>query len=133
MLNRHRLIKKAMKATSGHFVLKNKKDYRDIAKVFPEVLTTFLEESDQMPEDDDVLQMFIQLNQVDLNKNGKPEGYNRKGRMRLVFPLNRKEFYIRAMTKSSEVVRITEKISKILSKGGVDHELEWNALSMIEE
>jgi hypothetical protein len=37
------------------------------------------------------------------------------------------------MTKSSEVVRITEKISKILSKGGVDHELEWNALSTIEE
>jgi hypothetical protein len=53
--------------------------------------------------------------------------------MRLVFPLNRKEFYIRGMTKSSEVVRITEKISRILSKGGVDHELEWNALSIIEE
>ncbi|MDD1746218.1 MAG: hypothetical protein LUQ16_00475 [Methanomassiliicoccales archaeon] len=122
-----------MKATSGHFVLKNKKDYRDIAKVFPEVLTTFLEESDQMPEDDDVLQMFIHLNLVELRRNGKPEGYNRKGRMRLVFPLNRKEFYIRAMTKSSEVVRITEKISKILVKGGVDHELEWNALSIIEE
>jgi hypothetical protein len=122
-----------MKATSGHFVLKNKKDYRDIAKVFPEVLTTFLEESDQMPEDDDVLQMFIHLNLVELRRNGKPEGYNRKGKMRLVFPLSRKEFYIRAMTKSSEVVRITEKISKILSKGGVDHELEWNALSIIEE
>lgn len=122
-----------MKATSGHFVLKNRKDYRDIAKVFPEVLTTFLEESDQMPEDDDVLQMFIYLNLVELKRNGKPEGYNRKGRMRLVFPLSRKEFYIRGMTKSSEVVRITEKISKILSKGGVDHELEWNALSSIEE
>lgn len=122
-----------MKATSGHFVLKNRKDYRDIAKVFPEVLTTFLEESDQMPEDEEVLQMFIHLNQVELQRNGKPEGYNRKGRMRLVFPLSRKEFYIRAMTKSSEVVRIAEKLSKILTKGGVDHEVEWNALSMIEE
>jgi len=122
-----------MKATSGHFVLKNKKDYRDIAKVFPEVLTTFLEETDQMPEDDEVLQMFIHVNQVDLERNDKPEGYNRKGRMRLVFPLTRKEFYVRGMAKSSEVVRITEKLSKILIKGGVDHDIEWNALSTVEE
>ncbi|MCU0860855.1 MAG: hypothetical protein MUE65_00865 [Methanomassiliicoccales archaeon] len=122
-----------MKATSGHFVLKNKKDYRDVSRVFPEVLTTFLEETDQMPEDEEVLQMFIHLNQAELQRNGKPEGYNRKGRMRLIFPLGRKEFYIRGMTKSSEVVRITEKLSRILTKAGVDHEVEWNALSSVEE
>jgi len=122
-----------MKAISGHLVLKGKKDYRDVAKVFPDVLTTFLQETDQMPEDEDVLKMFIQLNMAELQRNGKPEGYNRKGRMRLIFPLTRKEFYIRGMTRSSEVVRITEKISRILSKGGVDHEVEWNALSSIEE
>ncbi|MDD1770791.1 MAG: hypothetical protein LUO79_06880 [Methanomassiliicoccales archaeon] len=122
-----------MKAISGHLVLKGKKDYRDVAKVFPDVLTTFLQETDQMPEDEDVLKMFIQLNMAELQRNGKPEGYNRKGRMRLIFPLTRKEFYIRGMTRSSEVVRITEKISRILSKGGIDHEVEWNALSSIEE
>ena len=122
-----------MKAISGHFVLKNKKDYRDIAKVFPEVLTTFLEETDQMPEDDEVLRMFIYLNQVELEHNSKPEGYNRKGRMRIVFPLTRKEFYIRGMARSSEVVRITEKLSSILNKAGVDHEIEYNALSSVEE
>jgi hypothetical protein len=122
-----------MKAISGHLVLKGKKDYRDVAKVFPEVLTTFLQETDQMPEDEEVLEMFIQLNIAELKKNVKPEGYNRKGRMRLIFPLTRKEFYIRGMTRSSEVVRVTEKISRILTKGGVDHEVEWNALSSIEE
>ncbi len=122
-----------MKAISGHLVLKGKKDYRDVAKVFPEVLTTFLQETDQMPEDPDVLEMFIQLNTAELKRNGKPEGYNRKGRMRLIFPLTRKEFYIRGMTRSSEVVRITEKISRILSKGGVDHEVEWNVLSSVQE
>jgi CTP-dependent riboflavin kinase len=122
-----------MKAISGHLVLKGKKDYRDVAKVFPEVLRTFLQETDQMPEDEDVLEMFIQLNMAELQRNGKPEGYNRKGRMRLVFPLTRKEFYIRGMTRSGEVVRVTEKISRILSKGGIDHEVEWNALSSIEE
>ena len=114
-------------------MLKGRKDYRDIAKVFPEVLTTFLEETDQMPEDKEVLEMFIHLNQMELQRNSKPVGYNRKGRMRLVFPLTRKEFYVRGMASSSEVVRITEKISKILSKGGVDHEVEWNALSSVEE
>jgi len=122
-----------MKAISGHFVLKNKKDYRDIAKVFPEVLTTFLQETDQMPEDEEVLRMFIYLNQVELEQNAKPEGYNRKGRMRIVFPLTRKEFYIRGTARSSEVVRITEKISSILTKSGVDHEIEYNALSSVEE
>ncbi|HTY48026.1 MAG TPA: hypothetical protein VMB46_10245 [Methanomassiliicoccales archaeon] len=122
-----------MKATSGHFVLKGKKDYRDIAPVFPEVLTTFLEETDQLPEDPEVLLMFIHLNQVELERNGKPEGYNRKGRMRMIFPLTRKEFYVRGTARSSEVVRVTERISRILNKNGVDHEVEWNALSSVEE
>jgi hypothetical protein len=122
-----------MKAISGHFVLKNKKDYRDIAKVFPELLTTFLEETDQMPEVEEVLRMFIYLNQVELEQNVKPEGYNRKGRMRIVFPLTRKEFYIRGTARSSEVIRVTEKISSILTKAGVDHEIEYNALSSVEE
>ena len=99
-----------MKAISGHFVLKNRKDYCDIAKVFPELLTTFLEETDQMPEDEEVLRMFVYLNMVELEQNIKPEGYNRKGRMRIVFPLTRKEFYIRGTARSSEVVRITEKL-----------------------
>lgn len=122
-----------MKASSGHFVFKDNIEYRDITKVFPEVLTTFLQETEQVPEDDDVMKMFIHLNMMELEKNAKPEGYNRKGRMRLVFPLSRKEFYIRGSSKSGEVVRLTEKLSKILTKGGIKHDVEWNALSIIEE
>ncbi|MGD0057222.1 MAG: hypothetical protein ABSB83_05135 [Methanomassiliicoccales archaeon] len=122
-----------MKATSGHFVLKKNVKYRDLVRVFPEVLTTFLEETDQVPEDEDVLKMFIYLNQVDLERNVKPEGYNRKGMMRLVFPLNRKEFYIRGNSRGSEVVRLSEKISRMLSKAKVDHEVEWDAILSAEE
>jgi len=122
-----------MKASSGHFVFKDNIEYRDITKVFPEVLTTFLQETEQVPEDEDVMKMFIYLNMIELEKNSKPEGYNRKGRMRLVFPLSRKEFYIRGSSKSGEVVRLTEKISKILTKSGIKHDVEWNALSIIEE
>lgn len=117
-----------MKATSGHFILDENVEYKDLSEVFPEVLTTFLDETDQMPDDEDVLQMFIFLNQKSLEKNEKPEGYNRKGRMRLVFPIGSHQFYIKSISPSSEVVRLGEKISKILGKSGVKHTLEWNAL-----
>jgi hypothetical protein len=121
-----------MKASSGHFVLKDRFEYKDMAEVFPDVLKLFLEETDQIPEDPEIMQMFIHLNMVELQKNRKPEGYNRKGRMRLIFPTNRMEFYIKGSSKSGEVVRVTEKISKLLTRNGVHHELEWNALSCIE-
>ncbi len=121
-----------MKACSGHFVLNDRFQYRDIADVFPEMLKLFLEETDQIPEDPEIMQMFIHLNMVELQKNRKPEGYNRKGRMRLIFPTNRMEFYVKGSSKSGEVVRVTEKISKMLTRNGLDHDLEWNALSCIE-
>lgn len=122
-----------MKASSGHFVLKDEFEYKDMAKIFPEVLTTFLNETEQVPEDEDIMQMFIYLNMIELQNNNKPEGYNRKGRMRMVFPLDKKEFYIRGSAKSGEVVRVAEKLSKVLNKGGIKHELEWNTLSMLED
>ncbi|OPX57291.1 MAG: hypothetical protein A4E29_01811 [Methanomassiliicoccales archaeon PtaB.Bin134] len=121
-----------MKASSGHLVLNDRIDYEDIAEVFPEVLKMFLEETDQVPEDPEIMQMFIHLNLVELQANRKPEGYNRKGRMRLMFPTNRKEFYVKGSSKSGEVVRVTEKISKLLTRNGLDHELEWNALSCLD-
>lgn len=121
-----------MKASSGHFVLNDQFEYSDIAEVFPEVLKLFLEETDQVPEDPEIMQMFVHLNMIELQNNRKPEGYNRKGRMRLIFPMMKKEFYIKGSSKSGEVVRVTEKISKLLTRNGVSHDLEWNTLSCIE-
>lgn len=118
-----------MKATSGHLILDEDVEFRDLAKVFPEVLTIFLEETNQLPDDDDVLQMFIFLNQQALEKNEKPEGYNRKGRMRLVFPIGSKQFYIKSNIASADVVRLAERLSKTLSKAGVKHSLQYNLLS----
>ncbi|MFP4170063.1 MAG: hypothetical protein ACLFUV_03460 [Methanomassiliicoccales archaeon] len=121
-----------MKATSGHLVLDEGVDYRDLVDVFPQVLSTFLKETDQEPDDEEVLQMFIYLNLRELEKNEKPEGYNRKGRMRLIFPFHRKEFYVRGNSKSNEVVRVAEKISRLLSGASVEHKLEWNRLYINE-
>ncbi len=118
-----------MKATSGHFLLDEGVEFKDLTGIFPEILTTFLEETDQMPDDEDVLHMFIFLNQQALMRNEKPEGYNRKGRMRMVFPIGSKQFYIKSNISSSEVVRLGEKISKILNKAGIKHTLQWNALA----
>jgi hypothetical protein len=72
---------------------------------------------------------------MDLEKNRKPEGYNRRGRMRMVFPLNpdRKELYVRADSKTALVVRVTERLSKILKKAGVSHSIEYDKLRTLEE
>ncbi|MHC1709254.1 MAG: hypothetical protein AB9819_02465 [Methanomassiliicoccales archaeon] len=121
-----------MKASSGHLVLNDRTEYQELAEVFPELLKLFLEETDQIPEDPEIMQMFIHINQMDLEANRKPEGYNRKGRMRLIFPTNRMEFYIKGSSKSGEVVRVTEKISKLLTRNGFQHELAWNTLSCLE-
>jgi len=104
-------------------------EYKDLAEVFPEVLTVFLDETDQTPDDEDVMKMFVHLNVQALQRNSKPEGYNRKGRMRLIFPLGAKQFYIKSNNASSEVVRLGEKLSKLLNRAGIGHTLEWNALS----
>jgi len=121
-----------MKASSGHLVLNDRTEYQELAEIFPELLKLFLEETDQVPEDPEIMQMFIHLNQMDLEANRKPEGYNRKGRMRLIFPTNRMEFYVKGSSKSGEVVRVAEKISKLLTRNGLDHDLEWNTLSCLE-
>ncbi|UCE44898.1 MAG: hypothetical protein JSU93_05770 [Methanobacteriota archaeon] len=124
-----------MKAQTGHIVFKGQFRYRNLSKCFEELLRVFLEETDQMPDEEEILRMFIRLNMMDITKNRKPEGYNRRGRMRLVFPLTggRKEMYIRADVKTAQVVRITERLSKILKKASISHSLEYDRLSTLQE
>lgn len=124
-----------MKAESGHVIFKEKFRYKDLQGVFDELLTTFLEETDQMPDEDEILQMFLRLNMMDIEKNRKPEGYNRRGRMKLVFPITkgRKQLYIRADSKTTETVRITERLSKLLKKSGVPHTIEWDKLQTLRQ
>ena len=99
--------------------------YRALKEVFPELLTTFLQETDQMPEEKEIIDMFIELNMRDIRANKKPEGYNRKGRMRMIFPIGKKEMFLAGNSSSTEVVRVTEKISKMLQKKGIKNTLEW--------
>lgn len=123
-----------MKAESGHIIFKEKFKYRDLQGVFEEVLTAFLDETDQMPDEDEILQMFFRINMMDIEKNRKPEGYNRRGRMKLVFPITkgRKQFYVRADSRTAETVRITERLSRILKKAGVPHTVDWDKLQSVQ-
>ncbi len=119
-----------MKAESAHIVFKEKFKYKDLQGVFEEMLRAFLNETDQVPDEEEILQMFLRINMMDIEKNRKPEGYNRRGRMRMVFPLTKgkKQFYLRADSKTAETIRVAERLSKILKKGGIPHTLEWDTL-----
>jgi len=118
------------KALSGHIVFREKFRYKDLVPIFDELLRTFLAETDQLPDEPDILEMFLKINQMDLRENRKPEGYNRRGRMRMVFPIREKqqEFYVRANQKSAEVPRVVERLSRILKKAGIPHTVEWDRL-----
>ncbi len=112
-----------MKVYSSNFVLKGKSDYKDLAPVFPEILKSFLEEIGQMPAEEELFQMFLELNMVDLEQNRKPEGYNRKGKIRMIFPTNRKEFYLKSFNRNTDLSKITQKISSYLDSAGVKYEI----------
>jgi hypothetical protein len=115
-----------MKVYSVHFVLKGKSDYKDLAPIFPDILTSLLEEIDQMPEEEEILQMFIDINMADLERNRKPEGYNRKGKMRLIFPVDSKEFYLKGYSKTTDFTRLTSVISSHLNSAGIKFEVLHN-------
>jgi len=77
-----------MKAYSYHFIFDDNTQYRDLLPVFPDILKIILAENDhfQSQEDEENREMFIAMNMYDLEENRKPEGYNRKGKYRLIFP-----------------------------------------------
>ena len=115
-----------MKTTSVHFVLGKGSDYRDLAPIFPDMLKMLLEEIEQIPEDEEILEMFIELNVSDLVRNRKPEGYNRKGKIRLVFPTDRKEFYLKSHSKNAELNGLTAKYTALLKDAKIKFEVTQN-------
>lgn len=121
-----------MKVYSTHFILKGKTDYEDLVPVFPDILKMFLEEIGQMPEEEELLQMLIELNMTDLRQNRKPEGYNRKGKVRLVFPMDRKEFYLKTYTKTQDLSHIADNISNMLTAAGIKFEVKQNDMVEFE-
>jgi len=123
-----------IKAQSGHIVFGPKFKWKVLSPVFDDILRNFLRESGQMPPEDDIIRMFVKLNMIDLEKNRKPEGWNRRGRVRMVFPItDQPQMYLRASLKSAEVVRITESISAMLKKAKIAHKVKYDDLKYIAQ
>ena len=120
------------KAQSGHIVFSPSFKWKALAPVFDNLLRGFLKESGQMPPEEDIIKMFVRLNMIDLEKNRKPEGWNRRGRVRMVFPItNQPQMYLRSSMKSAEVVRITESTSALLKKAKISHKVKFDDLKHI--
>ena len=116
---------------SGHIIFPKRIRYKDLARVFPDLMRLFLKESGQMPEDEALARILIRTNVADLQANRKPEGYNRDNKLRLIFPINSSQevsFYIYRSTRSEEVARLTELVSSFLRSKGLTHKVEWDKM-----
>ncbi|HEQ78659.1 MAG TPA: hypothetical protein ENN76_00165 [Euryarchaeota archaeon] len=125
-----------MRAKSGHIVFSEKTEYKHLAPVFEEVMLTFLKESKQTVEDPEYLEMLVKLNIEYLERNQKPEGYNRPGKMRLIFPIRTDgcvEMYIMGLGLSVETVRVTELLCSILNTHSLDHDIFWDDMPKKED
>jgi len=124
-----------MKVRSGHLVFDRKVTFRQLLPVFRPMFLKFLEETQQMPEDPESLEVLLEENLRDLRRNRKPEGYNREGNMRLIFPIpdRRIEAYVYSKTRTADVPRIVEMMSRMLQKARVKHTVEWDKLTLYKE
>ena len=124
-----------MKVRSGHVKFEKKVQFKNLVSVFKPLLLKFLEESAQMPEDPEVLIVLLEENLRDLRANRKPEGFNREGPMRMIFPIGPKnvEFYVYGRGKTVEVARVTDALSRVLAKHHLKHTVEWDRMILFQE
>jgi len=108
-----------MAKNSIHFILKGSSSYKDLAPVFEDILKFSLQAVDQMPEEEE-MEMILRLNLEDLERDRKPEGYLRKARIRIVFPMDRKEFYIQSYnSKLVDLGLLSNHVKSVLSEAGI--------------
>jgi hypothetical protein len=123
-----------MRARSGHIKFDKKVKWKNLAPAFRSLFLKFLEETQQMPEDTESLDVLLEENLRDLRSNRKPEGYNRDGVMRMIFPIsNQVEFYVYGRGKTIEVARVTEQLSRVLQKYRLKHTIEWDQLKLLAD
>lgn len=123
-----------MRARSGHIKFDKRVRWKNLVPAFRGMLLKFLEESQQVPEDAEAVEVLVEENLRDLRKNRKPEGYNRESAMRMVFPLSDEvELYIYGRGKTVEVARVTEQVSRVLQKYRLKHTIEWDRLRTFAE
>ena len=127
-----RLIGTEVRARSGHIKFDKKVRWKNLVSAFRPLFLKFLEETQQLPEDMESLDVLVEENLRDLRSNRKPEAYNREGVMRMMFPIsNEVEFYVYGRGKALEVARVTEALSRVLQKYRLKHTIEWDQLKLL--
>ncbi len=132
---------KEMEVTKHNSLIRFEEDveYQDLAPIFSELYTFFMDITDQYPEDDDegYMQMLVRQNLKDLQNNKKPIGHNREARYRMIFPLGREkvEFFLypRIPEDESEIEDITAEVSEFLDEKGLEHEIIWDEMEFLME
>src|SRR5205809_276547 len=125
---------RAMRSRSGHIEFDKKVRWKNLIPAFRPLFLKFLEETQQMPEDVDNVDVLIEENLRDLRNNRKPEGYNREGAMRMIFPISNKvEFYVYGRGKTIEVAHVTEQLSRVLQKYRLKHTIAWDRLKLLAD
>ncbi len=123
-----------MRVRSGHLKFDKKVRWKNLVSAFKPMFLKFLEETQQMPEDLESVEVLIEENLRDLRLNRKPEGYNREGSMRMIFPISEDvEFYIYGRGKTVEVARVAEQVSRVLQRYRLKHTIEWDKLLLFAE
>ena len=123
-----------MRARSGHIKFDKKVKWKNLVPAFKPMFLKFLEETQQLPEDMENIEVLVEENLRDLRLNRKPEGYNREGAMRMIFPISSDvEFYIYGRGKTVEVARVTEQVSRVLQKYRLKHTIEWDKLRLFAD
>src|SRR3989442_15807837 len=114
-----------MRSRSGHIKFDKKVKWKNLAPAFRPLFLKFLEETQQMPEAAESLDVLLEENLRDLRSNRKPEGNNRDAMMRMIFPIsNQDEFYLYGRGKTSDAARVTAKLSRVLQKYRPKHTTE---------
>lgn len=123
-----------MRARSGHVRFDKKVRWKNLVPAFRPMFLKFLEETGQLPDDMESIDVLIEENLRDLRSDRKPEGYNREGSMRMIFPISDQvEFYLYSRGKVLEVARVIEQLGRVLQKYHLKHTIEWDQLQFLAD
>ncbi len=121
-----------MKNWSGHIIFPDDFQWKYLEKSYKGLMELFFEETGELEEEPDHRDVIIYINMVDIKNNRKPEGYNREGKLRMVFPLHRKEITILSPLPESYVRDVSESLSRYLTGKKIKHNLEFDLMKYTE-
>lgn len=117
-----------MKNWSGHIIFPANFEWKHLEKSFRGMMELFFRETNEMEDELDHRDVIILLNMLDIKNNRKPEGYTREGKLRMIFPLNRKEITVLSPLPEGYVRDVSEEISKYLTSKKIRHILEFDQM-----